>query len=210
MAVLDGAALEAPRDEKGVPALARRGRASTARRGGSADIRSAFDAHYPEVWRLAHRIVGRAEDADDVAQDAFLRLHDRRVRGLDERDTRAWLLRVTSNLSLNALRARGRRARRLQRAGGEEWLAGSDPGDPPARAVDRRAEIERVRTVLAGLGERDAALLLLRHGGASYAELAETFGVAPGSVGTLLARAESAFEAAYAPSDPDHGGRQEP
>ena len=54
-----------------------------------------------------------------------------------------------------------------------------------------------VRRVLAHLLERQSRLLLLRHAGLSYAEIAEALDVAPGSVGTLLVRAEKAFLAAY-------------
>ena len=52
----------------------------------------------------------------------------------------------------------------------------------------------RVRAVLASLKPRDAQLLLLRSGGLAYRELAVTLGIEPGSVGTLLARAEAEFE----------------
>jgi len=61
----------------------------------------------------------------------------------------------------------------------------------------RYDERETVRQVLAGLPPRQAQLLLLRHAGLTYRELAEAFDVAHGSVGTLLARASAAFKAAY-------------
>jgi RNA polymerase sigma-70 factor (ECF subfamily) len=55
-----------------------------------------------------------------------------------------------------------------------------------------------VRRALLKLPQKQGQLLLLRHAGLSYKELAEALQVAPGSVGTLLARAEAAFERAYA------------
>jgi RNA polymerase sigma-70 factor (ECF subfamily) len=70
----------------------------------------------------------------------------------------------------------------------------SDPQDEYLR----REERERVRAALARLPERSAKLLLLRHAGLAYAEIAAALQVAPGSVGTLLVRAERAFLAAYA------------
>jgi RNA polymerase sigma-70 factor (ECF subfamily) len=48
--------------------------------------------------------------------------------------------------------------------------------------------------VLRELPARDAQLLILRHSGFAYKEIAAALGVAPGSIGTLLARAEAAFE----------------
>ncbi|HET6445631.1 MAG TPA: sigma factor-like helix-turn-helix DNA-binding protein, partial [candidate division Zixibacteria bacterium] len=56
---------------------------------------------------------------------------------------------------------------------------------------------EKVRAALAELPERQTQLLLMRQMGFSYAELADCFGVAPSSVGTLLARAADAFRVAY-------------
>jgi RNA polymerase sigma-70 factor (ECF subfamily) len=52
----------------------------------------------------------------------------------------------------------------------------------------------RVRETLQALKPRDARLLLLRSSGAAYREIAGAMGIAPSSVGALLARAEAAFE----------------
>jgi RNA polymerase sigma-70 factor (ECF subfamily) len=56
---------------------------------------------------------------------------------------------------------------------------------------------DRVRACLAVLPDRQATVLLLRHSGHSYREVATALGVAEGSVGVLLARAERAFRRAY-------------
>ncbi|PMP85558.1 MAG: RNA polymerase subunit sigma-24, partial [Roseiflexus castenholzii] len=58
-------------------------------------------------------------------------------------------------------------------------------------------ERDQVRAALATMPQRQAHLLLLRHAGLSYAEVAAVLNLAPGSVGTLLARAERAFVAAF-------------
>src|SRR5439155_6944320 len=68
-----------------------------------------------------------------------------------------------------------------------------DPQDELVRSEDRAL----VREVLARLPERQSRLLLLRHAGLSLAEVASALEVAPGSVGTLLVRAERAFANAY-------------
>jgi len=64
----------------------------------------------------------------------------------------------------------------------------------PHQVVERTDICRRVRAVLARLKRRQAMILLLRYDGFSYREIAEIVGVVPGSVGTLLARAERAFE----------------
>ena len=58
--------------------------------------------------------------------------------------------------------------------------------------IDREGRAE-LRRVLARLPRRSAAVLVMRHGGMSYAEIAEALGVKVGHVGTLLRRAESAL-----------------
>ena len=61
----------------------------------------------------------------------------------------------------------------------------------------RQEERRTVRLALAELPERQREVLLLRHSGYAYAEIAETLGVALGSVGVLLARSERAFRSLY-------------
>jgi RNA polymerase sigma-70 factor (ECF subfamily) len=93
---------------------------------------------------------------------------------------------------LDALRLNSRR-RRWEQAAGVESLRTSEP----VSALDEMLRDERcgrVRTVLAALKPREAQLLLLRANGLAYRELAQTLGIQPRSVGTLLARAEQAFE----------------
>lgn len=157
------------------------------------DFDSLFLAHYDGVYRLIYRIVGAREDAEDLAQETFLRLARQRFRSDQEHNVRAWLCRVATNLAYNLLRGEARRTRRQDQFFRQAMPDAADPTEVALREDEQAA----VRRVLAGLPERQAQLLLLRHAGLSYRELAEAAGVAPGSVGTLLARAEAAFEKAY-------------
>jgi len=102
-----------------------------------------------------------------------------------------WLYRVATNAGLDALRSNARRKRREEVAGAERRPTGE------ANALEdmlRRERCVRVRDVLGSLKPREAQMLLLRANGLAYRELAETLGIQPGSVGTLLARAEAEFE----------------
>ena len=95
------------------------------------------------------------------------------------------------NRGYNALRSQRRAQQRIERL--------ADPPDQidPQNEVTRAEDRERVRAVIAELPERQGRLLLLRYAGLAYGEIAEVLGVAPASVGTLLARAERAFVAVY-------------
>ena len=96
---------------------------------------------------------------------------------------------------MDALRMNARRLRNEQAAGAEaaRRARGDDPLSDMLRAEQRR----RVQGVLAALKPVSARLLLLRHAGLSYGELADALGIKPASVGTLLARATADFEKKY-------------
>lgn len=114
-------------------------------------------AHAPRVLSLARRMLGEAAEAEDVAQEAMLRLWraapDWRA---GEAGVGAWLRRVASNLCLDRLRRR------------RESLAAEPPDRPDERpaALDRLAQDERaaaLRAALAELPERQRLAIVLRH-----------------------------------------------
>jgi RNA polymerase sigma factor (sigma-70 family) len=157
------------------------------------EFEGTFRTHYEGVYRLLFRLSGSAEEAADLAQETFLRLYRQRFPSWREHDMRAWLYRVAVNLAYNTLRSGQRRERRQQAV-----ARMADPGGPdPAETAVRTEEQESVRHVLAELPARQSKLLLLYYAGLSYQELAQAVGVAAGSVGTLLSRAKTAFEARY-------------
>ncbi len=152
-----------------------------------------FRRYYEPVRRLVYRTVADDALADDLVQETFLTLYTRPPQlQLDDEAVRAWLYRVALNRGYNALRSRRRSEDRLLRL--YEPEAESDPEAEALRGEER----ERVRAALALLPERQAKLLLLRQEeGLKYAEIAAILEVAPGSIGTLLVRAERAFELAW-------------
>jgi RNA polymerase sigma-70 factor (ECF subfamily) len=84
-----------------------------------------------------------------------------------------------------------------------EALATSASSPNPAKEAERSEERQRVQQILQQMPARQAQLLILRHSGLSYQEIAETLNVAPTSVGTLLVRAEKEFMRLYEEGD-DH------
>lgn len=170
-----------------------------------ADFDTLFLAHYEGVYRLLYRIVGTREEAEDLAQETFLRLARQRFPAGREHNVRAWLYKVATNLAYNALRGEVRRVRRQEQSASQGALAADLD---PAEVADRGDERAAVQRALKHLTEKQSQLLLLRQAGLSYREMAEVLGVAPGSVGTLLARAELAFEKAYRAELPAEGGRK--
>lgn len=162
-----------------------------------------FSRHWPTVYAVLFRLVGSREEAEDLAQEVFVRLYRNPPDRLDRSDLAPWLYRVATNLGYNALRREAREARRRERS---QQLAAAEnrgegrAGDPEVLTLAAEERLA-VRRALAELSEREQACLVLRHSGLSYAEVAAAIGVQVGSVGTLLARAEERFRRVYQGSD---------
>jgi len=167
------------------------------------DLEAAFKAYWSRICATLYRLVGDWDEAEDLALDVFCRLHHRPPRHWDRLGS--WLYRVATNVGLNALRAR-RRRREYEEDAGAVRLQRAAPADP-AEEAERGERRARVRYVLAQMRPRQARILILRHSELSYAEIATSLGVAPGSVGTLLARAEKDFERRYRALEEDHETR---
>ncbi len=147
-----------------------------------------YHEHFPRLARYLGRLSGDADLAADLVQEAFVRLYR---RGEAPDAPGAWLATVATNLFRNARSTRARRARLLTPARGAD--AQADPPPSPAAATEADSERRRVRATLDLLPEREQQLLLLRAEGYSYHDLADILGLNEASVGTLLARAKSAF-----------------
>jgi RNA polymerase sigma factor (sigma-70 family) len=152
-----------------------------------AAFRREFDERYAPLVRYLARLVGEPESAADLAQEAFVRLFQ---RGSMPDDPAAWLVSVAHNLLRNERQQIARRLRLLQQRG--EELAPSESGAADA-ALDARELRANVRRALDALPERERQMLLLRYEGFSYREIAHALAINEASVGTLLARAKTAF-----------------
>lgn len=170
------------------------------RRGDAEAFELLFLRHYNQVYRVVYSLAGGREQAEDVAQDTFLALHQQPPQLASDLSLAAWLCRVALNRGYNLLRGEQRSRERVERIGRLELPHVLDPEAEVVRAEEQG----QVQAAIATLPERQAKLLLLRHAGLSYAEIAAALETAPGSVGTLLARAEKAFVAAYERMQPTH------
>ena len=162
-------------------------------RGDKASFDALFYRHYDRVYGLLFRLVGDRAEAEDLTQEAFLKLFSRAASAqpvaFDE-NVGAWLYRVAMNLGYNAIRSRKRLWQR-----NVILLPTDEPG--VESEVGRREERAAVRMTLSRLPERQALLLVLRQMNFSYSECAAICEVAPSSIGTLLARAAKGFRREY-------------
>lgn len=155
----------------------------------SFSFEAVFHDHYDRIARAIFRIVRDPARAEELAVDVFWkfwrtpRAHGDRAGG--------WLYRAAIRTALNDLR-------RHIRATRNERLSNAIPAAlTPEQAHVAQEKQEQVRAVLAALNSRQAELLLLRHSGLSYDEVASALGLNRASVGTLLSRAQQAFRKEY-------------
>ena len=158
-------------------------------------LEAVFQRHYSRVVSVLARLTGDPAYAEEIAADVFRKLSER-PELLDRPDIAPWIYRVATNAGLNALRSSSRRRKREQSVDAHDATRASSQ-DGALDAVLRQERCRRVRAGLEKLKPRDAELLLLRAEGMAYRELAEALGIQPGSVGTLLARANAEFERKY-------------
>ncbi|MEU8894455.1 RNA polymerase sigma factor SigJ [Nocardia sp. NPDC048505] len=173
----------------------------------SAQLARQFEEHRPYLRRLAYSTLGSLADADDVVQDAWLRLHRHNEAGKagEIENLRAWLTTVTGRLALDQLGSA--RARREQYVG--EWLPEPEvtSWDDPA---DRISQDERVTTallvVLESLSPAERTAFVLQDVfGMTGPEVAEVVGRTPAAVRQLASRARKHVESGTPrfPASPD-------
>lgn len=154
-------------------------------------FRTLVDRHLPMVLGIARRMLRDDAEAEDVAQEALLRLW-RNAAGLElgESGVRPWLRRVASNLCIDRVRAQ--RNTSLGDALPEE----SEPATQMTQLAEQDLE-RRVDAALKALPERQRlALTLFHYEGMSQIEVGKLMGISDEAVESLLARARRTLKAA--------------
>jgi putative glutamine amidotransferase len=145
-----------------------------------------YERHSAGIIRRLDRMLGSRESAEDLVQEAFLRLWERAPTDLGAAERVAWLQRTATNLALDELR---RRRVRDHGALEEEAIASLTRDGAEALAV---------REALARLSAHERLLVLLRfQAGLSYAEIAETLAIGAEAARKRVSRARRAFADAY-------------
>lgn len=131
-----------------------------------------------DVYRIAYRLTGSAGEADDVAQETFVRAWKALPGFRGEASLRSWLLRIASNLSLNVVQS-ARVARR--QPGGLESAAPAVPAQAESSLLARERQ-ERLGPAIRALPDRQRMTLLLRiDQGLMFKEIAKMMGCTTGT-----------------------------
>jgi RNA polymerase sigma-70 factor, ECF subfamily len=151
-----------------------------AQSGDSDAFRLLVEQHSRVIFRLAFRMTGNEQDAEDVVQETFLRAY----RRLSDYEARAsfstWLYRIASNYALDLIRMRKRHEDRRERGSSEERdvlqsIPEASPG--PDRIVYGSQVKDRVNAALDELSAQERTAFVLRHfEGLSIEEIGRTLG----------------------------------
>ena len=158
---------------------------SRARQGDQAAWEALVREHQQPVFRLAYLLLGTADEAEDVAQETFVRAFRALDRFNIERPARPWLLSIATNLCHNRRRSIGRYLAALRRAS-EEPVSHSSLGE----GTERQWEAETLRQAVRRLNSVEQEVVYMRYFlELSEAEMAGALQVAPGTVKSRLHRA---------------------
>lgn len=150
---------------------------------------------------VMHHLVGSADEAEDLAQEVFLRVYRNRKKYTPKAKLSTWLFTIANNLALNALRDKKRRPALPLETG--ESTTGSmgirahkatAPGrdEPPAHNLQQQELANVIRTALDGLNERQrVAIVLNKFEDMNYTDIAEVMGLTSKAVKSLLSRARA-------------------
>jgi RNA polymerase sigma-70 factor (ECF subfamily) len=157
-----------------------------AKSGDQEAFRQIVERYQGAVYNLAYRMLGDPEEAEDAAQEIFVRLYRQLGRYDPERKFSTWTLAIATNYCIDQLRRR-----RMQLVPLENiipWARARDAG-PEGEALSRESRDE-VQRLLKQLPEKYRAPLVLRYWeDLSCAEIAEILGVPEGTIKTQIHRA---------------------
>lgn len=173
------------------------------------------------VERYQHRLVGvmnhlvgHPQEAEDLAQEVFLRVFRTRLKYSPKAKFSTWLFTIANNLALNALRDRHRRQAvplDARDSGTQGPPPAADRGPPPSQPLQQSELAEVVRKALDDLNERQrVAVVLNKFEDMGYAEIAEVMGLSTKAVKSLLSRARGRLREVLQPYIEMDGGGTPP
>jgi len=178
-------------------------------RGDRAAFRALVEKYQGPVTNFLHHLVADQGQAEELAQEVFLRVFRAAPRYRPDARFTTWLYRIATNLALNALRARKRRPTvplddlGPDEGGGRSQSATAPREARPDEALERDELARWVGLAVRSLPERQRiAVVLHRFEGLSYQAIAEVMSSSPDAVDALLRRAKDALRDALAPYAP--------
>jgi len=179
--------------------------AAETRKGDRNAFRVLVDRHSRPVFRLAYRMTGNEQDAEDVVQETFLRAY-KQIGQFDGRSSfSTWLYRICSNCSLDLIRARKTREKQREPLGEEKttsWIDTVATRAPDPERLTHSSHIARLLgPAMEQLSEMERIAFTLRHfEGCNVEEIARTLGVQQNAAKHSVFRAVQKLRRALEPA----------
>jgi RNA polymerase sigma-70 factor (ECF subfamily) len=174
-----------------------------ARQGDNEAFRALVEQHSRSAFRLAFRMMGNEQDAEDVVQESFLRAYRQLGRFESRANFGTWLYRIVANCSVDLMRSKQARHDQVRGDSLDDAAAAELP-DPNVAGPDRlaqSAEIDRrVQSALRELSPLERAAFTLRHyEGRSIDEISAALGLGTSAAKHSVFRAVRKLRVALAP-----------
>jgi len=163
-----------------------------ARAGSRAALEALFQKYHQRAFAVAVGVLKRPEDAMDVVQDAFIKVHKNIGAFQGASSFYTWLYRIVMNLAIDQTRRKRKVVEwgddiPLQQVAGDRALLPKIEDVNPGRTIERRELSHKIRQALDALPEYHRAVILLREvEGMSYEEMAEVLEVPKGTIMSRL------------------------
>ena len=174
-----------------------------ARDGDSEAFRALVERHSRAVYRLAQRMTGTPQDAEDVVQETFLKAYRQLGRFESRANFSTWLHRIAVNCSIDLIRSRasreaGRDAATLEQCSSDEGMVAGRAS--PERLMLSTEVQERVNTAMSTLSRMERAAFVLRHfEGHSIDEISRSLGLKTNATKHSIFRAVKKMRVALEP-----------
>jgi RNA polymerase sigma-70 factor, ECF subfamily len=175
-----------------------------ARDGDSEAFHGLVERHSRAVYRLAYRMTGSPQDAEDVVQEAFLKVYKQLGRFESRANFGTWLHRIAVNCSIDLIRSRPHREAGHDAPDLEQFGASVEPGDgtrvSPERLMLSTEVQERISSAMSALSAMERAAFTLRHfEGRSIDEISLSLGLKTNATKHSIFRAVRKMRSALEP-----------
>jgi RNA polymerase sigma-70 factor (ECF subfamily) len=150
------------------------------------EFRALYDQAFPMLYRIAQRITGTGEEAEDVCIEAFAKLYERDMKFPSADEAKYWLIRVVKNASLNVAKRKAREWKAYEKSFHQTPQASEDS----SKAVLREETKQEVEDLLEQLPENMRwPLILKEYGELNYKEIGRILGISEANVKVRIFRA---------------------
>ncbi|MDR0526100.1 MAG: RNA polymerase sigma factor [Spirochaetaceae bacterium] len=156
------------------------------------EFRRLYDAVFPVLFRVAYRIAGTEEAAEDLCQEAFFRLYEKQMVFPNPEEAKYWLIRVVKNAALNYAKRKNRERKIYQRAFRED----SRVQETGEHILIKQQTQQEIQETLAKLPDNLRIVLILKeYGELNYKEIGRALGISEGNVKVRVFRARERLAA---------------